>query len=270
VFCGDKAGHIRRSSVTGEGAVVVAEARPGSPVAAATIAGTHVVYAFLADRKGADGAVTVAFAGLDDAPPVVLSEDGAGATHIALASRGEEAVATYVDARRVLTPVHARVLTGAGKLGLGPDAVLFVGSGTDGRTPAAIAQGGSGVEHVLLPMDKDDRAFGLAAIRIDEQPHDDATTVWSLYTAAIEHPVVAATQGAWPIRVLRTRPGEGDAKGKVVLELGELDAAGVWKALCPVAEGAAFADPTLLVDPTGALWIAYTDADGTWIERRGR
>jgi hypothetical protein len=274
IFCGDKSGGIHRSRVTADGiaaeGAVVAQARPGSPLAAATIAGDHVVYAFLADRKTAEGTTTLAFAGLDDATPILLSEDGSGATFVSLASRGEQVLAMYVDARRVLTPVHARVLTAGGKLGLGTDAVVFVGSGTDGRSPAAIAQGANGNEYALLPMDKDDRTFGLAAMRIEEQPHDDATTVWSPYPSAMDRPAIAATQGAWPIHVLRSAPAAAQAPGKLVLELGQLDAAGVWKPLCSVAEGTAFADLSMLVDRTGALWIAYTDAEGTWIERRGR
>ncbi len=148
LFCVDKAGAIHRSAPSGEGGTVVAQARPGSPVAATRVAGAHVVYAFLADRRTTEGPTTVAFAALDDALPVVLSEDGSGATFVTLASRGDEALAMYIDARRVLTPVHARVLKvageGAGKLALGPDAVVFVGSGTDGRTPGALAQGAGG------------------------------------------------------------------------------------------------------------------------------
>jgi hypothetical protein len=70
--------------------------------------------------------------------------------------------------------------------------------------------------------------------------------------------------------VLRSRPAEADTKSKKVLELGEVDAAGVFKASCSVAEGSRFTDPALLVDGAGALWIAYTDADGTWVERRGK
>jgi hypothetical protein len=269
LFCLDGKGGIHRSGLGGEGAAVVAQARSGSPLSAAVIGGSHVVYAFLADRRTSEGATTIAFAALDDDLPVVLSEDGAGATFVTMATRGEEALAMYIDARRVLTPVHARVLRAAGKLGLGPDAVLFVGSGTDGRTPGAIAQGGSGNELALLPIDKDDHAFGMAAIRIEPQPRDDAATTWSLYPAALDRPAIAATQGGWPIRVLRSRPGAADPKGKHVLELGELDAAGVFKPLCAVAEGTSFTDLTITVDRAGALWIAYTDADGTWIEKRG-
>jgi hypothetical protein len=248
---------------------VVAQARVGSPLAAAAIAGTHVVYAFLGDRRTSEGPTTLAFAALDDEIPIQLSEDGAGATFVTLASRGEGVVAMYIDARRVLTPVHARILGGGtGKLVLGPDAVVFVGSGTDGRIAGVIAQGSHGHELALLPVDKDDRAFGLAAIRIEEQPRDDAATTWSLYPAALDRPAVAATQGTWPIRVLRVRPVDAQPKGKALLELGEVDAAGVFKALCPVVEGSSFSDLAMLVDREGALWIAYTDGEGTWVERR--
>jgi hypothetical protein len=270
LFCLDKAGGIHRSSLTGEGSVIVAQARVGSPMAAATIAGTRVVYAFLADRKTSEGATTLAFAALDDGPPVVLSEDGSGATHVTLASRGEEALAMYIDARRALTPVHARVLKGGPLLGLGPDAVVFVGGGGDARPVGALAQGNHGHELVLLPIDKDEHGFGMAAIRIEEQPRDDSATTWSLYPSALERPAIAATQGGLPIRVLRTLPAADDAGTKRVLELGELDATGAWKPLCPVAQGASFTDLAIAADATGALWIAYTDADGTWVEKRGR
>jgi hypothetical protein len=270
LFCVDRAGALHRSALEGGGSTVLAQARPGAPVAAATVAGAHVVYAFLADRRTTEGATTLAYAALDDAPPVVLSEDGSGATFVTLASRGDEALAMYIDARRVLTPVHARVLRAAGTLGLGPDAVVFVGSGTDGRTPGALAQGASGHALALLPLDKDDHAFGMVSIHVEEQPRDDATTTWSLYPTALERPAVVATQGQSPIRVLRTLPAAAEPRGKQVLELGELDAAGAWKALCPVAEGAAFGDLAILADRAGALWIAYTDAEGTWIEKRGR
>ncbi len=78
------------------------------------------------------------------------------------------------------------------------------------------------------------------------------------------------TQGQWPVRVLRTRTSGPTPGGKRVLELGELTATGAWSALCAVAEGTAFADLAILDDRAGALWIAYTDAEGTWIEKRGR
>jgi hypothetical protein len=228
------------------------------------------VYGFLADRKTTEGATTLAFAGLDDATPIQLSEEGSGATFITLATRGDDAVAMYIDARRVLTPVHARVLSLGDKLALGPDAVVFVGSGTDGRTPAALARGATGHELALLPLDKDERSFGMAAIRIEDKPRDDSDTVWSVYPAAMERAAIACTQGTHPIHVLRTRPADAQPKAKTVLELGEVDLAGAFKTLCTIAESKSIVDPAILADPSGALWLAYTDAGGTWLERRGR
>ena len=270
-FCIDKSGAVHRTAALGQEGAVVAQARSGSPVTAAAIGGSHVLYAFLADRRTTEGAVTLAFAGIDDNVPVTLSEDGAGATFVTLAPRGEEVVAMYIDARRVLTPVHARVLTGTnGKLTRGPDAVLFVGSGTDARTQGVIAQGGPGSELVLLALEKDEKEFGMAAVQLEEQPRDDARVTWSIYPTGIDHGQIAATQGAAPMRVLRVRPASAEPKAKKVLELGELDAAGVYKPSCPVAEGSKFVDPAITVDRQGAVWLAYTDADGTWIEKRGR
>lgn len=269
-FCADKAGAIHRTATLGQEGAVVAQGRVGSPIAAAPIAGSHVAYAYLADRKTTEGATTMAFAALDDNPPQTLSEDGAGATFVTLAPRGEEVIAMYIDARRVLTPVHARVITANKKLAFGPDAVIFVGGGSEGRAGGVIAQGATGSELALVAMEKDMKEFGLAAIRIEEQPRDDAKVTWSIYPAAMERAPVAATQGAVPVRVLRVRPASAEANAKKVLELGELDAAGAYRPSCPVAEGAMFGDLAIAIDRQGALWMAYTDADGTWVEKRGR
>lgn len=270
IFCTDASGAIHRAPLAGEGDTIVAHARPGAPMAAARIAGTHAVYAFLADRKTSEGVVTVAFAALDDGPPVQLSEDGSGATFITLMPRGDEVVAMYIDARRALTPVHARVLTAAGKLALGPDAVLFVGEGTEGRTGAALVQAPGGVSYALLPIFKDAKSFGMAAIRIDQQPRDDAPVTWSLYPNGLEGAAIAAARTTTPSRVARVRPATSDPQAKRVLELGELDATGAFQALCTVGESSSYGDVSVLVDRFGTLWLTYTDDAGTWLERRGK
>jgi hypothetical protein len=122
----------------------------------------------------------------------------------------------------------------------------------------------------LLPIFKDTTTFGLAAIRIDERPRDDAEVTWSTYPGGLDFAPVAATSGASPMRVLRVRPASSEATAKKVLELGEITDNGAWKPLCAVAERASFNDVSLLADRFGTLWIVYTDGDGTWIERRGK
>ena len=54
------------------------------------------------------------------------------------------------------------------------------------------------------------------------------------------------------------------------VELGEIEDTGAFKGLCTVAEGASFSDLGLTADRFGTLWLSYTDAEGTWIERRGK
>lgn len=269
LFCADNHGAIHRLTLEGSPEVVVAKSRPGTPIAAATIAGSHVVYTFLGDRKTTEGFTTIAFVGYDDATPATLSEDGSGATFATLAPRGDDVVAMYIDARRALTPVHARVLKAGARLTLGPDAVVFVGDGADARVAGALAHDLSGGAFALVPNSKGIRDYGLAAIRIHEQPRDDAEVVWSMYPAGLDGPVVAATHGVSPVYVLRSRPTGATPGGKQALELGEIDGAGRWKPLCVVGESAGYRDPAIVVDREGAVWISYTDAEGTWIERRG-
>ena len=271
LFCMSAAGVLHRTTLAGEGDTVIGNGRAGASIAASTIGAGHTVVAFLADRKTTEGGVTMAFAALDDAPPVQLSADGSGATFVALAPRADQVVAMYIDARRALTPLHARVLSvKAGKLDLDRDAVLFVGEGTEGRTSGALVVGPSGPAYGLLPLFKDATTFGLAAIRIDERPRDDAEVTWSTYPGGLDNAPVAATSGVSPTRVLRVRPTSSEPAAKKALELGEIEASGAWKPLCVLAERGGFNDVSLLADRFGTLWITYTDGDGTWIERRGK
>ena len=270
LFCMDETGAIRRSSAPDEVGEVLARGRPGSPLAAAPIAGAHAVYAFLATRRTTTGSTLVALAGVDADTPMRISEDGGGATLVTLARRGNGLVAMYVDARRMFTPVHARELGFGPGLLLGPDAVLFVAEGSESLVAGAIAQGAPGSEHALLAMNKDEKEFGMAAIAIDQPPRDDSPVSWSLYPGAAERAPLAATQGSLPVQVLRARPASAEPHATKVLELGTLDPNGRFAPSCQVAEGPTFADLAIAVDRQGVLWLTYTDEGGTWLERRGR
>jgi hypothetical protein len=271
LYCMSTSGALHRTTLAGDGDTLIGAGRPGASISASPIGAGHTVVAFLGDRKTSEGLMTLAFAALDDSPPVQLSEDGSGATFVALAPRADHALAMYIDARRALTPLHARTLAvKVGKLDLGSDAVIFVGEGTEGRSAGAVVVGPSGAAYGLLPIFKDATTFGLAAIRIDERPRDDAAVTWSAYPGGLDNAPVATTIGVSPVRVLRVRPASSEPTAKKVLELGEIEDSGAWKPLCAVAERGSFNDVSLLADRFGTLWIVYTDGDGTWIERRGK
>jgi hypothetical protein len=269
VHCMAMSGTVHRTTLNGDGDAAIAAGRPGSSLAATLLDGKPLL-GFLADRKTTEGVVTMAFASLDGGPATQVSEDGSGATFITLAPRGEKVVAMYIDARRALMPLHARVLgADGGRLRVGTDAVLFVGDGTESRPIGALALGESGPAFGLLPTFKDVTTFGVAAIRIDEQPRDDAPITWSTLPGGLDRAPIAATQGVTPVRIALVRPAVNE-KAKRALELGEIDPTGAYKPLCVAAESSKFSDVSLTADRFGTVWLAYTDAEGTWIERRGK
>ncbi|WP_437588522.1 hypothetical protein [Sorangium sp. So ce1000] len=270
VFCMDHGGTIRRTPLGGGEGPPIGAGRRGTGISAIALPGGHTLLAFLSDRKTSEGAVTQAFAVLDEGGAMPLSEEGSGATFVALAPWKGGAIAMYIDARSALTPVHARTLglTAEGKLELGPDAVVFVGDAGESRMGGALAIGAGGPAYVLLPVAKDISAFGMAAIRVDEAPRDDMPAVWSLYPNGLSPAPIAATQGVSPIRVARVRPVSRDPGARHALELGQLDGEGRFHASCVAVEGKSFKHVAIEADRDGSLWIAYTTAAGTFIEQR--
>jgi hypothetical protein len=270
VFCMDHDGAIHRRLPSGEGDTIVARGRPGAPIAATSF-GDRTVLAYLANQKTTEGVITQAFAVLDEGRPVLLSEEGSGATHVAVIDRGSDVLAMYIDARVALTPLHARTLTIAdGKLKTGRDAVVFVGDGAERRMSGAIAWAGKGTAHLLIPSTDHDGKFGMAAVVVADEPKDDSPVVWSHYAKEISPAPLAATVGVSPVRVARVRPVSGEANAWRVLELGHLDERGGFKPICNLVESKSFSDVTITAGPSGSLWIVYTSADGTWVEQRGR
>ncbi|WP_437526972.1 hypothetical protein WME79_41960 [Sorangium sp. So ce726] len=270
VYCMDHGGTIRRTPLGGGEGPPIGAGRRGTGISAVALPGGHTLLAFLSDRKTSEGAVTQAFAVLDDGAAVPLSEEGSGATFVALSPWKGGALAMYVDARSALTPVHARTLglTAEGKLELGPDAVVFVGDAGESRMGGALAIGAAGPAYVLLPAAKDMSAFGMAAIRVDEAPRDDMPAVWSLYPNGLSPAPIAATQGVSPIHVARVRPVSREPGARHALELGQLDGEGRFQARCVAVEGKSFKHVAIEADRGGSLWIAYTTAAGTFIEQR--
>ncbi|WP_437732643.1 hypothetical protein [Sorangium sp. So ce1335] len=270
VFCMDQAGTIRRTPMYGGEGPPIGAGRRGTAISAVALPGGHTVLAFLSDRKTTEGVVTQAFAVLDDRPAVPLSEEGSGATFVALSPWKGGALAMYIDARSALTPVHARTLavTAEGKLQLGPDAVLFVGGAGESRMGGALAIGPEGPAYALLPASKDMSGFGMAAIRIDDAPRDDMPAVWSLYPNGLSPAPIAATQGTSPIHVARVRPVAREPGARHALEIGQIDMEGRFQPRCVAVEGKSFKHVAIEADRDGSLWVAYTTDTGTFVEQR--
>jgi hypothetical protein len=269
VFCADRTGAVHRSARDGSGDRIVGSSRTGSRIAAAPLAGSHVALGYLASRQTSEGWVSEAWLVADDASPVRLSEDGSGATSLALAPRGAGALALYVDARAALTAMHARPVTfEGGAVHLGEDAVVFVGGPGDRRTSGAlIAPASSDPAWALLPIAKDVGNFGLALVKLDDPPHVDEPVSWSMYENGIDPaPVAAATASghAWAARVVPRDATPGSAR---LLELGSIGNAGAFTPHEIVPTTGKPSDVALAGDVHGALWLAWVDGGGSWLER---
>ncbi|HEY1955194.1 MAG TPA: hypothetical protein VGH28_06265 [Polyangiaceae bacterium] len=260
VFCMNPEGEIRRfRSATLESDNFIARARPGTRLAAA-MAGGHPIVAYLRDQMTTEGRTSEAFVESDDGTELRLSEDGAGATTVALASRGQGAVATYVDARRAMSPVHARTLTASPKLALGKDAVLFIAGSAEPATRVALGVHG-GSAFVLLPV-AHELNFGLALVKVEGEPQTDANVTWSDYPNGLDPAPVAASEQF----VARVRPSAAKFGSPHVLELGTV-ASGTFVALGLVPTTGDPLDVAIEADGANGIVLAYTDSTGAYATR---
>lgn len=269
VFCADASGAIRRSIGKVDSDTVVAQSRAGTPIAAASIGGDHVVLAYLQEVTTSEGLVREARIKLDDGLPLRLSEEGSGATSVQLAPRGDEVVALIIDARVAMTPAHARILrVENGKLRVERDAVVFVGGAAERHNAGALALAKDGKAFALVPVAESAETFGMAAIRLSDPPTEDEPVIWSFYPNGLDPAPIAATRGVSPIRVARVRPSGPDPDASRVLEIGELGPSGEFGAKCIISEASYIKDVALELDRQGAVWLFWRDPRGSHLERR--
>jgi hypothetical protein len=269
VYCPDRSGAVHRAQPDGSDDRVVASSRSGARIAAASLGG-HALLAYLASRKTSEGWVSEAWLAVDDEPPVRLSEDGSGATSVVLTAQPPPQrgiVAVTVDARTALTAMHARPMAYDGRLKLGEDTVVFVGGPGDRRTSAAVALSAGGAGWSLLPIARDVGTFGLAVVRLDAPPHVDEPVAWSMYPNGLDPAPIAAAQGGPTVWVARVLPESAEPGAHRVLQLGQVDASGGFVPRDRVPTRGSPSDVALAVDGRGALWVAWLDAGGAWVER---
>jgi hypothetical protein len=175
-----------------------------------------------------------------------------------------------IDARTALTAMHARAVGYEHSVQLGEDAVVFVGGPGDRRTRAALAVAPGGPSWSLLPIAKDVGSFGLAIVRLDEPPRVDEPVVWSMYPNGLDPAPIAAASGGgrtaatW---VARVRPRAAEPASPRVLELGQVAADGTFAPRDIVPTTGNVADVALVLDAVGALWLAWLDGAGSFVER---
>jgi len=265
VFCMDVAGGVHQTDATTGSAKVVAQARAGTRLGAASVKG-HDALAFLRDRKTSEGTTMEAWLWTDDDKTQRLSEDGSGATFTTMAPRGEGALVLMLDARSAMTPVHARSLSFTDSIVVGGDAVVFLGGGAQPDTRASLAVPKSGPTYALLPISHD-IGFGLAIARILGEPKTDEPVIWSDYKNGLDPAPIVGSVGAASSYVARVVPLDAKVGSPRVIELGRIDDKGAFTSYGSIAAHGRPTEVALAIDGAD-LVVAYTDTQGAWLERR--
>jgi hypothetical protein len=269
-FCSDANGNVHRALRAQASDQTYVHADAGARIAAAQLPGGHVALAYLAVYNTTEGHVSQAFVRIDDEEPFRISDEGAGATDVTLAERGNELVVLYVDARLAMSPLHARVISyEAGKAHVGSDNVVYVGGGSDHQILVALATDSAGSMLGLMPTTSED-SFGMAAVKIESPPKIDEPSEISPYLNGINTAPITATLGARRMYIASVRPITAEATSVRGIELGVAADRGKFSytSLGYVASAGSVKDVAILADKNGTIWLHYTDQDGSWLERR--
>jgi hypothetical protein len=268
-YCLGRAGAVRK--ITGPVEREVAKARPYTRLAASSLGDGHSVVAYLVEKTTSEGLMLQAYAVLDEGEPIRLSEEGSGATQIALVPMGDKAVALYLDARTAMTPVHAREISlgKGGTLALGTDVVLAVGGPAE-RGVSLVGGRMKDATFALVPIPQDVTTFGMTVLSVSSPPKDDIKPKVSLYANGLDPAPLAATHSETLDRVYVARvvPESAARAAPRSLELGHLVSDGTFVSHGIVGR-APVSHVSIAVDSARTVWVLYGDAAHTWLSRFG-
>ncbi len=271
-FCTGRGGSITRTDLTVSppSPKEIAKGRSSTRISAALL-DKHTVAAYLDEKQTSEGRTLQAWVVLDLGDPVRLSDDGSGATFVEVVTRGSSVVAMYLDARSAMVPIHERTITlKNGAMNLGKDLVVAVGGAPERGVAGDIATSPTHT-FFLIPMPEDSLSFGMAVIKLSDPPKDDEKMAFYRYPNGLDPAPLVATTGPAPIRIARVRPLDKAPTAPRGLELGTLGDDGAFTGLgiiTAVPGGKSITDLDIAVDGAGAIWLLYSDAKDTWLERR--
>jgi hypothetical protein len=246
---------VRRSLTGGELEVVASDARDGTRVA---VTGSPDIVAYVTQPAGKQD--SLARLRLPDGRKLDLTPEGAAASSVSLATVGEDVIASYIDGRSGMTPVHARRFhpkTGT----LDPDVVVWVSGATQGMTEIVSVGTPNGC-WLMLPVERDASHFGLASLAVDKDPKMDPPLRWRTYENGLDRsPTAAATLCGSPT-VIYVRPADARPSANQELVLSELTLDETASSE-PLATARGFADVSLYPLPEGAV-LAYVADRRTW------
>jgi hypothetical protein len=196
--------------------------------------------------------------------PLDLTPDGAGASSVALTRVGDHLLATAIDGRSAMTPLHARTVSfGQGNVELGADVVAWVGGPAQAWTETFVAAE-SGHAWAQVPIERDMTHFGLANVDLGAEPRMDAEVAFFDYPNGIDLAPVATAELCGRAHVAFVRPTATAPRSPqelVLARLGTSDSV-------TLANARGFASVSLASVPGGGV-VAYVSDGRTWARGLG-
>jgi len=246
---------VRRALGGGDLEVLTSDAREGTRVA---VAGPPDVVAYITEPVAKHDSLARIL--LPNGSKLDLTPEGAAASSVSLTRAGEDIIASYIDGRSGMTPVHARKLhlkSGT----LDADVVVWVSGATQGLTEI-VSVGSEHGSWLALPIERDASHFGLATLALEQEPKMDPPLRWRTYENGLDRSPTAATTLCGAPTAVYVRPVDArpTANQELVLSQLTLDETASSEQL---ATARGFADVSIYPVPEGAL-LAYVADRRTW------
>lgn len=243
---------VRRAFTGGELEVLSHDARQGTRVA---VAGSPEIVAYVAEPAPEQDAK--AWIRLATGTKLLLTPEGAAASSVSLAASGDAVIASFIDGRTGMTPVHARRVDVKGGA-LEPDVVVWV-AGTTQAVTEITSVGAANGAWLLLPVERDASHFGLAALMVDRRPRMDPPLRWRIYPNGLDYAPHSAAQVCGMAMVAYVQPLAAEPGSRQELVLSELHLAENARSF-RLATARGFADVSLHAAPFGAVLSYVADA----------
>jgi hypothetical protein len=251
-------GRLVRRPLAGDGAleVLAEDAREATRVTAAVLREkTFVTFIGRANQEGTSHARLW----VEGGKTLDLTPDGAGASSVSLAPSGDHLIATSIDGRSAMTPMHARIVKlGPKEVELGADVVVWVGGPAQRWTETFVGtEGGHAYAH--LPIERDMTHFGLATVNVGAEPHMDSEVSFHDYRNGLDLAPVATAELCGHAHVAYVRPTTSTPHSPTELVLARVGTG----AAAVVANARGFASVSMVGLENGGLLTYVADAR-TW------
>jgi hypothetical protein len=246
---------LRRALSGGKLDVLATDAREGTRVA---LVATPDVVAYI--TQPTEKQESMAKLRLPDGRMLELTPEGAAASSVTLARVGGDVIASSIDGRSGMTPVHARRLRlPSGKLD--PDVVVWVAGATQGQTELTSVGTPDG-SFLVMPVERDASRFGLVSLALGPEPKMDPPLRWRTYPNGLDRAPAAAAVVCGAATAIYVRPADARPGATQELVASELTlTAAASSEVLATARG--FSDVSLYPLKAGAV-LAYVADRRTW------